>query len=126
MCLDDSAQIDLAWLWKFSCSGINVENLSGADHGRFAWIIIQRKTRVAFQNEQAIETNRLRFHNHRGPSYSNRNSLGYDLSRTGIFSRVKKDRAAVQMNSSASLVKTEDRVRSKPRNRQVLKGQFGA
>ena len=64
MCVHDPPQIDPPWLRKLLRAGVNIEQLRRANLGRLIWKIVQRETRIAFQNDQSIVTVRSRFEDH--------------------------------------------------------------
>jgi hypothetical protein len=103
-----------------------MEQFSGADLGRLIWKIVQRETRLAFQNNQLIVTVRLRFEDHGRASDPDRHRFCRNLSGAGILARVEQDRAAVQPDGASRLVEAKDRVRTETRNCQIGKGQFRA
>jgi hypothetical protein len=119
------AQIDTTWLWKFLRAGSHMENFSGADLSRLLRKIVQRETRITFQNHQLSVTVRLRVENNRGPGNADRDRFGRNLRAARILFRVKKNAAVIQTHVAAGFVQRENGILTESRDGQVRKGDFG-
>jgi hypothetical protein len=93
--VQDPPQIDSPWLRQLPRASLDVEQLRGVDLGRLIWEILQRETRIAFQNDQSIVTVHSRFEDHGRAGDPDRHRFCRNLGGAGIFSRVEQDRAAV-------------------------------
>ena len=103
-----------------------MKQLAAANFSRLIGIIVQRETRVAFQNSQLIVILRARFEDDRGPGNCDRDCFAGNFRGAGIFSRVNQDRAAIESDTAARFVKTENRVRAETRDREVGKRELGS
>ena len=100
----DPVQIDSARLGKFLRAGINVEQLTSPNFGRLIGKIVQRETRIAFQNDEMIVAVHSRFEDQGRAGDPDRYRSCRNLGAAGIFSGVDQDCATFEANAAARFV----------------------